>query len=203
MMGPYQLYKLIAKTKYNTVGDKVDYKVVSNKIEKKVYLLFQDSECLRDWINNLNFPVKLYKNQQSCLKVHRGYGQAWKTCNDIVMNDFITEVKKTGFKPVISGWSYGGAMAQLASEDFYFRTGIKPAVITFGSPKIFGNKKSKSYVESITDTVQYAHKNDIVTKLVPFCWSVNKINIGEKYNFFKLFNPKVYHRIYGEKELYK
>lgn len=201
-MKPEELYKLICDSKFNKVGDSVDYLVKKDNSKKTVFLIFQESASKRDWQNNFNFPSKLYKNQKSCLRVHRGFGNAWKTCNDIVMNDFITEVKETGFKPVISGWSYGGAMAQLASEDFYFRTGIVPQVITFGSPKIFGNKSSVTYIKAITQTTQYAHRNDIVTKLVPFYWSVCKHKLG-KFNIIKLFNPNIYHQIYGEKNLYE
>lgn len=194
---------MICKTKYKTVGDNVDYKVVVKKKEERVYLVFQDSEGLRDWINNFRFPAEIYKNQETCLKVHKGYGRAWKSCNDIIMKDFIKKVKETGYKPTIVGWSYGGAMSQLAAEDFFYRTRTKPTVITFGSPKIFGNKASRELLRKVSNTIQFAHKNDIVTKLVPFYWAVKTVSIGKQFNIFKLFKPSVYHRIYGEKNLYE
>lgn len=72
--------------------------------------------------------------------VAKGWADAYKSANDLIMEKLIS-VLKPDYNVEICGWSYGGAVALLAAEDFYFRTKIKPDVITFGAPKpLFGNK---------------------------------------------------------------
>ena len=206
-MEPYELFEKIKKSNYKTSGDCVDWMIGVCHKEKNVYLLFQQSRQKRDWINNFNFPIKIYKNQQSCLKATRGWGRAYKSCNDDIMKELIKKVKENpDYKVIICGWSYGGAMSLLASEDFYFRTKHKPYVITFGAPKPLWGKKTKNYVLSCVKGVrQYAHINDLVPYLPPALFGYKhlvKNKIGKNFSFFKLFKPKIYHCLYGDKNLY-
>lgn len=201
MLDKDDLYKVITFIKnWKSVGDDVEYAIIT--YEDFCYLVFKQTDSKRDWINNFNFPVKPYKNQESCLLVARGWGNAYKSCNDEIMNDFISQLN--GKVPVICGWSYGGAMSVIASEDFYYRTKIKPIVITYGAPKPLFGTRSKRYVNSCTQyTRQYSHKSDVVTLLPPFLGYKRLCSnwIG-KFNLFGLFNPEKYHCIYGTKSLY-
>ena len=114
---------------YNRLGDDLNYSIAI--VEGHACLFFEETRSRRDWINNLSFQRKLYKRQQSCMKVHGGYGRVWKSANDYIMAEFHKVVVTTKKVPMITGWSYGGAMALLAAEDFHYRYHITPQVVTY------------------------------------------------------------------------
>lgn len=203
-MKPNELFVIIQNAEYTTVGDDVQYAIVEK--DEGVYLLFQQSTSEEDWKVNFDFPAEVYKNQESAIIAHRGYVNAWKEINDQVLTQFINWVAATGKKPYIAGWSYGGAMAVLAAEDYFYRTTEKPELITFGAPKVLWGKKSRDYVRTcITpESKQYAHVNDLVPRLPPFFGYTQIVifYVGTGKSFWKLFNPWKYHTMYGKAELY-
>ena len=208
-MKPYELFDLIdsiGHTEYHTSGDDVQWIILVDDSEKVIRLIFEESAGKRDWINNFNFPVKIYKKQKSCMMVAKGWCEAYKSCNDEIMSSLIqTSTDKPECQVHICGWSYGGAMSLLAAEDFWYRTGIKPCVYTFGAPKPLWGTKTEKYVRSCVDDVkQYSHVDDCVTLMPPFCGykRISTDYIGGKRQFIKLFQPQIYHCIYGEPSLY-
>lgn len=207
-MKAHELYELINKTAYKKTGLDVDWTIFVNDDEKTVYLLFAPSNSKLDWFNNFRFPVKLYKKQESKMLVAKGWGNAWKSCNDIVTGTTLKlHGANEGYKLVISGYSYGGAIALLAAEDIAYRSNnsIKPNVITFGAPKPLFGKRSVEHVKSCCNSItQYAHASDIITYLPPFIGyrHADKYVIGA-FNFFNLFKPIVYHTSYSDETLYK
>lgn len=56
-MRPDELFNLIKKTKFEKVGDDVDFAVLVFPEEKTVRLIFEESASKRDWQNNFNFPI--------------------------------------------------------------------------------------------------------------------------------------------------
>ena len=199
-----ELYKLIINTSYTKVGIDVDYAIL--KKEDATYLLFQETTTKIDWKINFQFWAKPYKNQKNPMLIHRGYVKAWKSCNDEIMNTTIKAVAENNHKPlIIAGWSYGGAMAILAMEDYFFRTGLKPQVITFGGPKIIAPLafRTKRYLKSCMDTKGkfYCHRSDIVPMIPPFYQALNKKKLG-KCNL-KLFFTGRGHCVYGDGNLYR
>ena len=86
-MKPWELFKLIEDTEYISGGDDVQFAVKPVEEEKAIYLLFQESTSKRDWQVNLDFPVKVYKQQQKFFLVHRGWAKAWKSINDMVFRE--------------------------------------------------------------------------------------------------------------------
>lgn len=208
-MKPWELFDELWNSEYINSGDDVDWTIKVYDDEKVLRLLFQGSVEFRDWINNFKFPIKPYKKQQNIMWVASGWANAYKTCNDEIMKAFMSkasEYKEKNYRIEICGYSYGGVMAVLAAEDYNFRTHEKVPVITFGSPKAFFGKKTLAYVQSCVESaVQYANNNDFVTKCVPFIGyrMLNKIPVGEIFNFFKMFNIPKYHTGYGDKSLYE
>jgi len=208
-MRPNELFSLIKNirhTEYHTSGDDIQWIILVDDSEKVIRLIFEESCGKRDWQNNLNFPVKIYKKQKSCLKVARGWGNAYKSCNDEIMEElFKVYVTLPTYQVHICGWSYGGAMSLLAAEDFYFRTGFKSSVYTFGAPKPLWGSKTKKYVRSCVEEVkQYAHVDDCVPLMPPLpgYTRLTTDHVGGKMNIFKLFKPEIYHCIYSEESLY-
>jgi len=208
-MKPYELYNFIAHIPhdaYTTSGDSVQWCIKVDDIDKRIRLIFEESADKRDWINNFNFPVKIYKKQESCMLAARGWGNAWKSCNDEVMAALIKAAEEhPDYIIEICGWSYGGAMSILAAEDFCYRTHIKPVVTTFGAPKVIWGKRTQKYLTGcMTGLAQYMHVNDCVPLMPPFPGyrHVHKDKIGKGFCFLRLFNPKKWHTVYGEAQLY-
>lgn len=208
-MKPWELFKELWDAEYINSGDDVDWNVKVYDDEKVVRLIFQGSVELRDWINDFIFPIKPYKNQENTLWVAAGWANAYKSCNDEIMNAFISKVaeyKDKNYKIEICGYSYGGVMAMLAAEEYNFKTKDKADLITFGCPKPFFGKKTIKYVSStVNSAVQYAHVNDFVPRCIPLIGydEINRVFIGDKFNVFKFFNIAKYHTIYGDQSLYE
>ncbi len=205
---PENIFYNLNTVEYNTSGDSVDWLLLIDDTEQVIYLMFQGSNQKRDWQNNFNFPAKVYKNQQSCMIFARGWGDAWRSCNDEIMEIVIRITnERPDYEFVICGHSLGGAMAILATEDFYYRTEEHPILVTFGAPKPCFGRKTTEYIKWCCDNqvYQYADRNDLVTFLPPFPGykHIRKIKIGKRFSFKKLFNPIVYHMIYGDEDLYK
>lgn len=213
-MFPWELFAKIRDASYTTSGDSVDWTVQVNDNEKRVYLLFEESRGKRDWINNLNIfvkiykhlPKKLYKQQESSIKAARGWGDAWKSCNDEVMEALIkARQEHPDYAVYIAGWSYGGAMTVLAAEDYHYRTGEKPFIVTFGAPKPLFSGPCQEYVRScIAAAWQWSNNNDCVCAMPPFpgYHRINTMECGDRFNLIKWFKPGIYHCMYGDKEIY-
>lgn len=204
------------------IGDSVEYKIYTDKENGRIFLTFQDSNGKRDWINNLTFPHQVYKNQESKLLAHRGFARAYKSANDIIMTELIEKHNTyKDFDVVIGGWSHGGALTQLAVEDFNFRTrsdrsnpdtGYKPTALTIAAPKVFYMDKSiKAYLESCVKYIYFIkYRYDIVGMVPPNIFGFGewgtKVVIGKSSfkNFWNFFNPYYSHiKTYADPEMYK
>lgn len=181
-------------------GLDLDYAIEEH--DGKVYLLFPGSNSIIDWVNNFSFPAHVYKHQDTIMLVHGGYAKIWNSAHKDIVFDLILKCEALNVTPYIIGHSLGGAMALLAAEDYYHWTGKKARVLTFGAPKLCANKRTTRYIGSTCFVNQYAQRNDIVTKLPWGYRHVNLVPIGEKQSLKKLFDPKVYHMAYGDKNLY-
>jgi hypothetical protein len=200
-MQPWELNKIIKDTKYKTVGKDLDYQIAV--IEQRPCLLFQESTDDQDWKFNFDWlPIKYAGH-----KMHRGFVKAWESGRDEILKDFIGLVSLYESKPLITGWSFGGAMSVIACEDFYLRTGIKADVITFGAPKVCANKETAESIREHADMfVQYAQPNDCVCLCPPvpgFRHVTKTTKVGDRFNLIKVFNPGVYHQEYDNKSIYK
>lgn len=203
-MNRQELFKLIKKSDYEKTGLDVDYQICVVPEEKAIYLLFAGSNSDIDWKIDFNFAVKPYKRQMTCLRVHRGFVKAWKSANDEIIEKLRDiAVSNMGYEIFVCGWSYGGAMAILAGEDFYYRYGKKTRLITYGAPKILADKKSRDYVARCFKTVeQYGQHNDLVAHVATFYKHIKIKWCGDKFNLIKMLkNLKYYHCNYHKVEL--
>lgn len=201
-MNVWELFKKIAYTDYKTIGAALDYTI--EIIDGRAFLFFQSSNQGEDWLHNFDFVRTVYKNQRNHMIIHHGYAKTWKSANDQIIAEFIAATRVTNKQPVIAGWSFGGAMALLAAEDYNYRTSNKALVFTFGAPKIAGDKKTAEYIKSCGTFTQYAQRCDIVTKMPPLPWfhHINKVDLGRRFNIIEIFKPQIYHTEYGQPELY-
>lgn len=192
------------EVEFKKIGLDVDYAIKRYDDEKILRLFFQGSRSKTDWLLNFNFPVKAYKKQQNKLKYHAGWIKAYKSANDEIMSEFVKEADTyQGYRIEIIGHSLGGALAVYAAEDFNFRTGKKPVLITFGAPKaVFGKKTQKRLLDSCSEIHQYAHKDDLVPMIPPCYKHLNKISCGKKFSLIEFFKFVWYHTHYDEESYY-
>lgn len=162
--------------------------------EDIIYILFQETDGMSDWIQNLSFTKRKYGK----LKFHHGFYELY----DLMRDDIIDYVKGIPENKtlVVSGWSQGAAIAQICVQDIYFHTGRKSLLISFGTPMaIYGRKTRKACRESVTEAFEYCNKSDIVTYQPPFLYwhHINRVNVG-KFNIIRLFRPRIYHCTYDK-----
>lgn len=204
-MKPNELFKHLRDINYNSVGKKLDWSIEIYKTENKIRVMFQESKQKLDWFFNflfMIFPVII----GSCpYWFSIGWWASWKSGRNLIIRSITDEIiKHPKYKVEVCGFSFGGAIAQICGIEIFEATGIKSNLITFGSPKplfnFFTKLKAKRCFNSIT---QYAHWSDVVTWCPPLIGyhTVKNIRLG-KFNFKDLFNPKKYHQIYNQEEIY-
>lgn len=154
---------------WKTAGEDTQYIIENNN--GKVLVAFCGSNSKIDWLNNFRFWKVPYKDMNIKFRVHSGFLKAWKACRDIVMQEIIdcnpTEI-------LITGHSYGGAIATLCMEDCWFRfkhekgLDIPIKCYTFGAPRILGLWNYNKVKERWNGTVLFNNSSDIVPTLPPF-----------------------------------
>jgi hypothetical protein len=164
------------KVVYTQVGDSVNYAFVEEG--DTLYIYFQGSNSISDWVRNFWFFKKPYKNMKISYYVHGGFLSAWKEVEDIISNKILEKVPLQDghydykFKKIISvGYSHGGALSGLCHEFVWFnRPDIRNNIfgVGFESPRfyhgLFVNKKLKERWENY---IVIRNHFDIVTFLPP------------------------------------
>ena len=128
---------------YQTVGDDVNYAFVEE--DDTLYIFFQGSSSTTDWIRNFLFKKKPYKDMEIPYRVHRGFCDAWKEVEDIII-DKVCEDDEEGQHRwkhiVVVGYSHGGALAGFCHECVWFwrpdlrESGLEGYV--FEAPRFYG-----------------------------------------------------------------
>lgn len=209
-MRAHEYFDLVKAGGYTKSGKDVDWKIVVNDGTREVILVFEGSTTWRDWLANFDFPVRPYKKQQNTLWAHRGWAGRWKGCNDEVCAAvwrYEHDIMDRDYSLTIVGHSYGGAVAQLAAEDIFFRHGIRARLVTFGSPRpLFGRKTARHVESCLVSARQWLHANDMVGAMPPLPGyrRVSTTRIG-KFNLWHwLTKVRRYHsEIYWEADAYR
>lgn len=159
-MNLQSLFRRCLSIKYITVENDGSY--AYERIGNSLYLYFECSNGIKDWKNNLDFPVKAYKG----LFVHRGFLRVW---NSILphIKELISDTSLD--KIVITGYSHGGALACLCCEHvWYNRKDLRSSIEAYGigAPRVLwgflGNKRHRWDNFYVIRNI-----NDIVTHLPP------------------------------------
>ena len=163
---------------YEQVGDSVNY--AFKEEADTLYIFFQGSNSITDWVRNFMFGKKPYKDMEIPYRVHRGFLAAWKTVEDIIIKK-ITEME---FKYVsaditlydykykhivVVGYSHGGALAAFCHECcWYHRRDAQLEGYGFEAPRIYAGWHIKKALKERWETFTVIrNKNDIVTHIFP------------------------------------
>ena len=180
-------------------GDSADYAV--ERWGTRLYLLFQWSDGLRDWRNNLDFPVHAYKSNGSRWFVHRGFLRVWKSIRDEIESAVSKNVAKFETTSIFCvGYSHGAAVAGLAYEDMAFIFGDRIPVFGFGfgCPRFLWGSLPKDVKNRFSCFTVIRNIPDIVTHLPPYILGYRHvgtlIKIGEsgKYSPITAHYPEAY-----------
>lgn len=175
-------YKCAYEVSYSKAGEDVDYAFVEDG--NTLYIYFQGSMSITDWIRNFLFGKKPYKDMEISYRVHRGFLAAWKEVEDIIIAK-VCEDDDNGYKwkhIVIVGYSHGGALAAFCHECVWFwRPDLREAGLEgygFEAPRIYaGFKVKKALKERWEKFTIIRDNNDIVTHCPPSIFGYS--HVGE------------------------
>jgi hypothetical protein len=198
---PYEVFRYCVKGDYryhNPATDtQWDYKYVVSSVDDKMelWIRFEESQSNLDWLQNFNArKIRLHKNDR--FKVHKGFATKFLSVRDEIYS--ILELNNYD-RLILSGFSQGGALAQMLHYDIVRRTGKEPyATYTFASPRVMST--------SITGKTKYVNDyfscnlrrfvlgNDGVTRMPPIWMGFRhigtKVQIGKKPRFFQKILPR-------------
>lgn len=148
---------------YTTVENDGSYAV--SRRGRTLKLFFEKSNGRIDWLNNIDFPAKPYRDMADLWFCHRGFLEVWKSIEPYVagyiVDPLIREVE-------IVGYSHGGAIAALCHEYVKFnRPEVEVSGLGFGAPRVvwgFPNERVLSRFEGFTVV---RNGNDFITHLPP------------------------------------
>ncbi len=161
---------------YKQVGDSVNYAFVEDEKTRTLYIYFQGSNSITDWVRNFIFPATPYRWMEDKYKVHRGFLAAWREVKDIIKNKILepyTPLLCLKWQHiVIVGYSHGAALAGLCHEFvWYYRPDLRENGLEgygFESPRFYGGFKVKDSLKERWEKFTVIRTNgDLVTHCPP------------------------------------
>lgn len=153
-----------------------------------LYLLFECSDGFWDWFHNFLFPAKPYKRMKSIWLCHRGFLKVWKAMRDEI--EFTVD-RMLGFEPDIKnivcvGYSHGGAISLLATEDMEYLYGdmLNVKGYGFGAPRVAWGFLPKAVKNRLRGFKVIRNIPDLVTHVPPVLFGFRHVGevvkVGEK-----------------------
>lgn len=84
--------------RYQTVGHDVNYAFEEDGDARALTVYFQGSNSSTDWVRNFLFKKKPYKDMKIPYRVHRGFLEAWKEVEDIVIDKILEKDAEGDFR---------------------------------------------------------------------------------------------------------
>ena len=138
----------------NTASD-VRVGVHHNKRDRTLYIVFEGTNSLRDWVRNFNKELV----PTPFGKIHKGFYTAYNDCKDWIYK----QIKDFNPKKVVfTGHSLGGAIASVAYSETFMHELC--TLVTFGAPRV-GDTEFCMAKFSSAQCLRVRHTNDIVPRL--------------------------------------
>ena len=194
-MKPWELYYGIWHTEYKT--GKLDLQYTLLVHNDTLYVIFQPTHSVLDWLINLLSALPLFR-----------YAFGWHLVWVLNEKQILEQVEsmvvgRYGLRDVVvTGHSYGGAVAVSAGIAIRNKLHIAPVLITFGCPNaLMFNKDIKCKFKSVE---QWACWNDVVTYLPAWFKNREVKRIGEKFKRWELLKVEKWHySSYFKEETYR
>ena len=211
-----ELFNLIHRREgYRHIGRQLSYKDFIDHENHRIFVCFQGSNGLTDWLHNfLAIPSRVQPYRGCNWWAHKGFARVWRSGNDAVILDareLWEKFRNSGpdgapYELVFCGFSHGAALAQLAAEDYGFRFGGRPRCVCFGSPKLAWGDDAVAHLQTSIDLANWINRADVVTTVPLRGWgyrhvrenpvSVRRIPLLSKLRVHK------HHQIYGDGRIY-
>lgn len=176
---------------YQEIGHGVNYAFIEDG--EKLYIYFQGSNQIMDWFRNFLFPAKPYKDMKIPYRVHRGFLEAWKEVEDVIIKKITEKVfRKIGEETfeeqfrwkhiIIVGYSHGGALAGFCHECVWsYRPDLRESGLEgygFEAPRFYGGFfVKKALKERWKNFTVIRCNSDIVTHMPP--WIFGFTHVGK------------------------
>lgn len=153
-------------------------RIVWQKQKKEVVVVFRGSHNVYDWLFNLCFFKKTYRDENRKLDIHWGMhnllkqpsssaGKSEKLPLDKQIQNVLIPLMEEGKRVTFTGHSTGGSLAVLFADRFYQQPNVKvKRVVTFGQPSCGGRLFYRNY-SLHHKTYRICCDVDIVTFLPP------------------------------------
>lgn len=169
-----------------------------------LYLLFEWSDGKEDWRSNFNFPARPYKRMSDVWFCHRGFLKVWKAMRDEIELTVDTLLDPEIKNIVCVGYSHGGPLSLLATEDMEYLYGdtLNVTGYGFGSPRVLWGIVPRAIRNRLRRFRVIRNVPDLVTHVPPVLFGFSHggevVRIGKlgRYGPIKAHYPDVY-----EKEL--
>jgi hypothetical protein len=195
-----ELFEKCLYANYTHTDNDGDYAISLD--DDTIYILFECSDDKGDWKNNFDFPATPYKQMDKKWYCHRGFLAVWKAMRDEVKQKVAELVKShpDAKNIVCVGYSHGGPLSVLATEDMEYSYGETHAVkgYGFGAPRVIWGIMPKSVKYRLRNFYTVRNIPDIVThvppKILGFRDAGTMIEIGapDKYNPIEAHFPVSY-----------
>lgn len=178
---------------WETAGDDIQFRLVTEGDTLKIFFQCTDIAQTRDIINDIDFPIILYRDEPIKWYVHRGFARGFKSVIDTIGPRIVAVAPDNIY---IAGFSAGGAYATLMHEWCWFHGWADVESWTFGAPRV-----CYMLPRIIHDRFENLHRvydfRDIFTHLPP--WVFGYEHVGQRIRVGRLGWPTVEgHKHYGE-----
>lgn len=149
----------------------------------------------------LKLPEKPYKDMPKSWRVHGGFLKVWKAMQDQIEYKVTKHLELHQIKNIVCvGYSHGGALSLLATEDMAFLYGDRVNVTGygFGSPRVLWGIVPKTIKNRLKGYKVIRNVSDLVTHVPPalfgFSHGGEVVKLGQrgKYNMIKAHRPESY-----------
>jgi hypothetical protein len=191
-----ELYNLIIDNdEWLFADDEKGSYITAKIIGDTTYIICKETKGKYDWIKNLKFWKKPYRNMKETFFVHAGFSEDYSAVKDKLIT-WMYKYNPPKNAIVITGYSQGGAVAQLAYEDLWFHKLEVFECVAFASPRVFSFWNKKVLKKRMPNLVLIENGQDVVTrvpfKVMGYSHLVKAIHIGAKRTFLKFFTKSLW-----------
>ena len=165
---------------------------------ERLFLWFEHSRGVVDWLNNLNFGVAPYREMNPPWECHAGFLRVWKSLKPYI--------EPLVFDPTVKaitvvGYSHGAALAVLCHEYIWYRRkDLRDRLFGFGygCPRVLFGCVPPNIALRWEHFYVVRNLDDLVTHLPPramgFCHVGNLVTVGSlgKYSPIDAHRPESY-----------
>ena len=158
---------------------------VENRDDGELWILFEKSNGITDWLNNLQFHAVPYQEMNPVWQCHGGFLKVWKSIKPH-LEEIVADAARRGKFVRVIGYSHGAAIAVLCHEWIYYHfPALRPSLegFGFGCPRVLYGCVPTDLAQRWQNFYVVRNGEDAVTHLPPrvmgYCHVGNLIAIGE------------------------